>query len=163
MAFEGWLKGVKLMFSDDDDELDTTEADETTEAEETEAEASAPKPKASKPKVKVAKTVAKAAKAAKAPEASAAKGNGTPKAARKPRTTDPAKLDQFGLRLGSLKSKAAAMYATKNGATLDEVKEALDSTQFNVLTELGKKGFKIDKTAVSGKAERKVTKYKLHV
>jgi hypothetical protein len=93
-----------------------------------------------------------------------AKGNGkaakakTAKA-RKARTVDPAKLDQFGFRKGSLKSKAAAMYAGKKGATLAQVKKALDSTQFNLLGELEERGFKVTKEQISGDNDRKVTRY----
>jgi hypothetical protein len=87
-----------------------------------------------------------------------AKGKAKP---RKARTVDPAKLDQFGLRKGSIKSRAAAMYAAKKGATLNEVKEALESTQFNVLTELEGKGFKVTRTLVSGIGARQATKYHL--
>jgi len=118
------------------------------------------------------KTAAKPAKQAKPaknkPVRAAVKATGKPKAkvargakARKPRTLDPAKLDQFGLRKGSIKSQAAAMYASKKGATLNEVKEALESTQFNVLTELEGKGFKITRTQVPGIGARQATKYHL--
>ncbi len=93
-----------------------------------------------------------------------AKGNGKLKAkgkakSRKARTVDPAKLDQFGFRKGSLKSKAAAMYAAKKGATLAQVKEALSSTQFNLLPEVEEKGFKVTKEPISGANDRKVTRY----
>ncbi len=112
---------------------------------------------------------AKAAKPAKNKPAKApVKAKGTAKAkpgrvpkARKTRTADPAKQDQFGLRKGSIKSRAAAMYASKKGATLNEVKEALDSTQFNVLTELEGKGFKIARGLVPGIGARQATRYKL--
>jgi hypothetical protein len=105
-------------------------------------------------KNKPAKAPAKAKGAAKAKPAKGAK-------ARKPRTADPAKLDQFGLRKGSIKSQAAAMYAKGKGATLNDVKEALESTQFNVLTELEGKGFKITRTKVPGIGARQATKYHL--
>lgn len=88
------------------------------------------------------------------------KGNKTG-AKRKPRTFDPDKLDQFGFRLGSKKSKAAAMYGSKNGATLAETKKALKSTQYNVLTELESKGYKIKRTPDSGDEDRKVTRFHL--
>ena len=71
----------------------------------------------------------------------------------------PAGVDKFGFRIGSKKSQAAAMYATKNGATLNEVKEALNSSQFNLLLELEDK-FQIDKTKVPGtEGKRQVTRY----
>jgi hypothetical protein len=77
------------------------------------------------------------------------------------RNVDTAKRDQFGFRLGTKKAAAAALYASKRGATLAEVKEAVKSTQFNLLTELEKKGFKINKTPTSGEKERKVTNYRI--
>lgn len=79
--------------------------------------------------------------------------------AAKTRAIDPTKLDKYGFRVGSLKSRAAAMYAGKKGATLAEVKEALKSTQFNVLSELQEKGFKIDHNPATGESGRKVTRY----
>ena len=71
------------------------------------------------------------------------------------------KLDRFGFRLGSLKSQAATMYASKKGATLGEVKAALKSTQFNLLTELEGKGHRIERTEAPGKNNRKVTKFRI--
>lgn len=70
--------------------------------------------------------------------------------------------DQFGFRGGSLKSQAAAMYASKKGATLAEVKAALNSSQFNVLHELeGRKGITIERTEEDGAGPRKVTRYRI--
>jgi hypothetical protein len=69
-------------------------------------------------------------------------------------------VDQFGIRLGTNKSKAAAMYAAGNGATLNEVKEALGQIHFNVLTQLEKKGFKVDRVMEGDK--KKITRYRLH-
>ena len=107
---------------------------------------------------KPAKAVkAKAARKAKAK--ASARGAKAPKA-KAPRTVDPAKVDQFGFRKGSLKSKAAAMYAKGEGATLSQVKEALDSVQFNVLTELREKGFKITESQAKG-VNRPITRYKV--
>ena len=85
------------------------------------------------------------------------KGNGhTRGAARKAASGPP---DQFGFRSGSLKSRAAAMYASKKGATLAEVKDALKSSQFNLLTELEKRKVKIERTQDEGSGARKVTRY----
>lgn len=81
------------------------------------------------------------------------------KGLRAARVVNTAKLDQFGFRLGTLKAKAAAMYAGKKGATLGDVKQALKSTQFNVLTELENKGYKVERTPVGGFNDRKVTRY----
>lgn len=105
--------------------------------------------KAAKPAVKAAGKV-KAAKPAKA------------KASAKPRKApeyDPAKLDQFGLRKGSLKSQAAVMYARAGGASLGEVRKSLDSVQFNVLTQLRGKGYIIDEKSEDGKGNRSVTRF----
>lgn len=78
-------------------------------------------------------------------------------------TRDPAKLDQFGLRKGSVKSRAAALYARAKGATLNEVKDEVGSIQFNVIGELESKGFKVTKTEEQPKGGgRKATRYKLH-
>lgn len=113
------------------------------------------KAKAKKPTNGHAKPVKAKAKAAKPVKAKGAKGK--PKA----RNVDPTKLDQFGFRLTSMKSKAATMYASKAGATLAEVKAKLDSNQFNLLTELASRGFKIDRRDVGGDHGRNVTKYKI--
>jgi len=120
------------------------------------------KAKAKAAPAKAVKAAAKPAKAAtdKAKAAAPAKAKAKGKAVE--RTRDPAKLDQFGFRKGSIKANAAAMYATKNGATLGEVKEKVGSVQFNLLTELEEKGFKVEKSQVKGDGPRKVTRYKLH-
>ena len=83
------------------------------------------------------------------------------KAERKERTVDPAKLDKFGFRKGSIKSNAAAIYAKGKGATLAEVKEAVGSNQFNLLTEVEARGHTVLKTSVDGEGNRKVTRYKI--
>ena len=139
-------------------------SDETTTTEEVLTPAP---PKERKKRVrtapaKTAKVKAKAkgnGKAVKATRYFQGKANAKTKA--KPRNIDPAKLDQFGFRLGSLKSQAATMYAGKKGATLAEVKTALDSTQFNLLTELEEKGYKVERTEVPGNNNRKVTCFKI--
>jgi hypothetical protein len=78
---------------------------------------------------------------------------------RKTRRVPKAEVDEFGFRKGSLKSKAAAMYASRDGATLAEVRKRLNSTQFNLLTELKKKKFKVHETEVPGAGGRKATNY----
>jgi hypothetical protein len=103
--------------------------------------------------------VAKPAKAAKAEKP--AKAPKEAKAERKERTVDPAKLDKFGFRKGSIKSNAAAIYAKGKGATLAEVKEAVGSNQFNLLTEVEARGHTVQKTSVDGEGNRKVTRYKI--
>lgn len=75
------------------------------------------------------------------------------------RATATAEKDAYGFKKGSLKSKAAAMYASKAGATLTEVKKALDSSQLNVLVELENKGCKVVKKREKGKGKRPITRY----
>jgi hypothetical protein len=58
-------------------------------------------------------------------------------------------VDQYGFKVGSLRSKAAALYTF--GATREYVKLRLGSTQLNVLSELESKGYKILKTRVREK------------
>lgn len=99
----------------------------------------------------------KPVKAAKAEKPAKAKAQ----AERKKRTVDPAKLDKFGFRKGSIKSNAAAIYAKGKGATLAEVKEAVGSNQFNLLTEVEARGHTVQKTPVDGEGNRKVTRYKI--
>jgi hypothetical protein len=136
----------------------------------TEAEAPA---KPAKPKAKAAAKAngeAKPAKVkAKAPTEKPAKvaAKGAVKAKAKPvkaeRQRDPAKLDVWGLRKGSIKSNAAAIYAKGKGATLAEVKEAVGSVQFNVLKELEARGFEVERSEVKGSGPRPATRYKLKV
>jgi hypothetical protein len=105
----------------------------------------APKPKAiKKPKAK-AKVKAKPAKKAAA----------KPKAAKKSKI----QLDQFGLRKGSARSQAAAMYARKNGATLAEVEEKIGSIQLNVLKDLEAEGWKIEVEKEKRKNSRPANRY----
>ncbi len=91
-----------------------------------------------------------------------------PKKARAERKVDPAKLDECGFRKGSLKSQAAAMYANAKtkGATLGEVKKALKSNQFNLITELeDRKDPKITvtRTQENGEGARQVTRYRINI
>jgi hypothetical protein len=102
-----------------------------------------------------------AGKASAKPAAKAAPAKGKAKA-KVERQRDLTKLDQFGFRKGSIRSQAAAMYAKGKGATLAEVKEALGSVQFNLLTELTEQGYTIDKSEAKGATGRGVTRYKLH-
>lgn len=70
-----------------------------------------------------------------------------------------AELDEFGFRKGSLRSKAAQLYASAKGATLDEVKKKCGSIQYNMLTELKKRGFKVTTKEIEGKANRPASRY----
>lgn len=99
------------------------------------------------PKAKVAAPKAKKA-AAKAPKAKAK----APKKA-------PAAVDAFGFREGTLKSQAAAMYASKKGATLAEVKDKVGSIQLNLLKALQSEGYKVSKVKEDGEGSRQVTRY----
>ncbi len=109
-----------------------------------------------------AKATAKAADKAKAkPAAKAApKGKAASKApkAAKPKA-EAAKKDKFGLREGSAKSQAAAMYAEKGGATLEEVKAKVGSVQLNVLNDLEEAGHEVTKKKVEREGQRPVTRY----
>lgn len=73
--------------------------------------------------------------------------------------TDKTEKDKFGLRKGSARSEAAAMYARKSGATLTEVKERVGSIQLNVLTTLAKNGWEVEKDAEKRAGGRPVTRY----
>lgn len=114
-----------------------------------------------RPKVKAARPAKKAAPVA-TPRAAKAKAKAkTAKPAKKAakRERDPAKLDPFGYRKGSIRSLAAAMYASKRGATLAEVKAKVGTIQFNVLTELKDRGFKRKEVREASKSGREVTRY----
>ena len=101
------------------------------------------------------------AKVKAAPKAKKAASK-APKVKAKARKADPAKRDDYGYRNGSLKSQAMAMYASKKGATLVEVKAKLKSVQLNGLMALhGKRGFKVVKTKEAGDGPRQVTRYRL--
>jgi len=114
-----------------------------------------PKAKAKATKVK-AKANGKPATKAKA-TAKPAKGKAK---AKKPRQRDPSKLDVFGYRKGSIRSKAAAIYARKRGATLAEVKDLLGSVQFNILNEVVERGTgKRRNTEETNRNGRKVKRY----
>lgn len=118
---------------------------------------------ARKAKAKAARGVKAKAKQAKAKPAKAkgAKPKAKVKTKAKARTLDPKKRDEYGLRLGSVKSKAAAMYASSKGATLMEVKKKLGSIQFNVISQLEEAGHKIKRTEETGVNNRTVTRFHL--
>lgn len=127
-----------------------------------ENEGTKPKPKA-KPKAKAngaVKAAAKPAKAVAKPKA-APKATAKPaKGSEKPKAVKPAaEKDTFGLRKGSTKSQAAALYARKSGATLAEVKDAVGSIQLNVLKNLEEEGYVIEKKKESREGSRPVFRY----
>lgn len=107
---------------------------------------------ASKP-AKVAKAAPAKVKATSKPTKAKAKAK-----AKAPKASKVA-LDDFGFRVGSIKSQAAAMYASKKGATLAEVKAKLDSVQLNLLTTLEGEGYKVKKVKEEGPGARKITRY----
>lgn len=81
-------------------------------------------------------------------------------AAKKPtKRGKPAELDEFGFRKGTIRSKAAQLYASAKGATLDEVKKKLGSVQYNMLTALKERGFKVTTKEIDGKNNRPATRY----
>ena len=90
-----------------------------------------------------------------------AKGKGAKGEGGKP-AIEPAKaaVDAYGFKLDTIKSKAAAMYASKRGATVGEVKEALGSLQLNLLKDVEKRGFTIERTKEKT-GSRSVTRYKI--
>jgi len=114
-----------------------------------------------------AKGKATPAKAAPAPAKGKAPGKAAPgKAAPAKGKAEPAKAkassvekDAYGFKKGSLKSRAAAMYAGAKGATLLEVKKALDSSQLNVLVELEQRGCSVRKKKEKGLGKREITRY----
>jgi len=103
--------------------------------------------------------------AGKAPIKAKTAPKATVKAAKAPAKAKEAKpvtvKDQFGLRKASTRSEAAAMYARKNGATLNEVKEKLGSVQLNVLVALEAEGYTVEREKIERKGERAITRYRL--
>lgn len=115
------------------------------------AEPAAPKAKRQPRKAKAVKAAPKVARKAKAK---------VKKAKAKPRAANPATLDVFGLRKGSGKSKAAALYARKEGATLAEVKAKTGGVQYNVLKQLADEGHKLKSVEeVNKKTSRTVSRF----
>lgn len=150
-----------VMFNDDPpiglvEEAGMTEIE--APAPKTTANGAKPAKAAKAPKKQARKAAVKAAGKRKAK--TAGKVRAKRKATSKPRTRDPAKLDQFGLRLGSIKSQAAALYAKGRGATLTEVRDTVGSTQFNVLSELEGRGYKLERSKAKGDV-RPVTRYRI--
>lgn len=120
--------------------------------------AKVPAKAAGKPSAKAAGKVPAKAKAAPKATAKAAKASEKAKAPAKAAKAV-AEKDAYGFRKGSAKSKAVAMYARKNGATLAEVKDALGSVQLNVLVALEADGKKVERITEERKGQRAVTRY----
>ena len=108
--------------------------------------------------VPMASTSPAKAKAKATPAAVKAKPVTTPE---KPIKGKDSKLDQFGYRLGSKKSAAAALYAAKKGATLEEVHKATGSVQLNLLKDCEGRGFTVKRSKENGAGKRQVTRYHL--
>jgi hypothetical protein len=108
----------------------------------------------------------KPVKAAKAPKAVKTAPKATAKAAKaikpakvaKPRA-EAAEKDAYGFRKGSAKSKAVALFARKNGATLEECKEAIGSVQLNALVALEEQGYTVERKKEAREGARSVTRY----
>ena len=100
------------------------------------------------------KAKAKAKPAIKAPAKTATK---PAKAPVEPVKAKP-NADVYGYLMGSLKSAAAALYASKGGATLAEVKDKTGSVQLNLLKDLEGRGFKVKRTKEPGAGSRQVTR-----
>jgi cytoskeletal protein RodZ len=136
-----------------------------------ENEVEAPVERPEKPKAKAkanGPTKARTAKAAKAPVKAKTAPKATARSAKAPAKAKAGKAkatvtekDQYGLRKGSTKSLAAAMYARKSGATLTEVKDKLGSVQLNVLVALETEGYKVEREKEERKGARPVTRYRL--
>ena len=130
--------------------------DDIDPAVEADADTPPAKPKAKRTKkAKVAKAKGKSKKAV-AKAGKKAKGK-----LKEKRNRDPAKLDQFGFRKDSIKSRAAALYASKKGASLAEVKAEVGSVQFNILSQLEGEGYEITKSEFKNERGRTATRYKL--
>lgn len=83
------------------------------------------------------------------------------KAATKEKEPEPvnSKKDKYGFRPGCIKSRAADMYCSEDGATLAEIKNKTGSTQYNVLKELEKQGYTITKKFVDGRGARPIIRF----
>ena len=127
----------------------------------TKANGAAPVKAADKATVKAA---AKApVKAKTAPKATAKPTKALDKAKSGKPKAEIAEKDLFGFRKGSAKSKAAAMYARKSGATLIEVKDVVGSVQLNVLNSLEADGYPVKREKEERKGQRPVTRYWLGI
>lgn len=116
----------------------------------------AAKPDKGKPKPEAIKAPSKPPEALKKASGKASKGDkGKP-------AIEPAKaaVDAYGFKLDTVRSKAAAMYASKKGATVAEVQEALGSLQLNLLKDVEKRGFTIERTKEKG-GTRMITRYRI--
>jgi len=108
-----------------------------------------------------AKTVKAKAGAENAPKATASPAKGMSKAKGTKAKPKMVEKDQFGLRKGSTKSRAAMLYARKSGATLAEVKNVLGTVQLNVLVGLEADGYRVTRESEKRDGKRPVTRYRL--
>lgn len=134
-------------------DYDMAKAKKEAEAQAEEAKTSKAKGKGGKTDAKTdAKTDSKPAKGSKekAPAEKPAKKSSAPKGEK----------DEFGFRVGSLKSRAAGLYARKEGATREEVVAELQSSQLNLLKELeGTGNYTVKKEKEEGSGKKPVTRY----
>ena len=70
-------------------------------------------------------------------------------------------LDKFSFKIGTIKSKAASMYARKSGASTEEVEEEFNGAQLNLLKEAAERGHTVKKEKTQRKDGRSVTRYYL--
>jgi len=67
----------------------------------------------------------------------------------------------FGFPLDTKKNRAAAMYLSPQGATTDEVIQEVGDPKINLLKEVEKMGYTVDRSKVRSSSGRDVTKYKI--
>jgi|SRR5882724_6423280 len=130
----------------------------TTKADKSNGQDSAPVKATGKPVKKVATKAFTKAKNVPKATVRAAK---TPQKAKadKPKAKIKIEKDIWGFRKGSAKSKAVAMYARKNGASLEEVKAVVGSVQLNVLNSLEENGARIERVKELREGQRPITRY----
>ncbi len=140
-----------------DDIEESRPAKSVTKAEKSNGQDKAPTKAAGKSVKKAAKAKVRTKTAPK----TAARATKTPLKAKVTKAKAASKVDKdgYGFRKGSAKSKAIAMYARKNGATLEEVKSVVGSIQLNVLNSLEENGALIERAKEQRKGQRAVTRY----
>ena len=67
----------------------------------------------------------------------------------------------FKFDLGTKKNRAAAMYLSGAGATTEEVVQEVGDPKLNLLREVEKMGYRVEKTKVKSQTGRTVTRYKI--
>jgi hypothetical protein len=67
----------------------------------------------------------------------------------------------FRFPLGTKKNIAAAMYLSGAGATTEEVVQEVGDPKLNLLKEIEKMGYRVERTKVRSPTGRTVTRYKI--